>query len=107
MEKNNYTKVGNRIKIEGETTDPNVKKAILINYFAQVQPSFLKEWLEKQSMTAFIDMGKQYVDFKKVIMDDYDNVFKHFNIPCSREFYEKTFDIWWDYGIEKALATNY
>lgn len=106
MANKNYIKVGNLIKIEGESKDPNVQKSVLVNYFSQVQPTFMKEWIKTQSPFA-LDLAKQYVDFKKVIMDDYDNVFKYCDLPISRDFYEKTFDIWWEYGIEKALATNY
>lgn len=92
------------IVIEGSSEDPRVQKGMLANLFAQIQKDLFFEHMRKLKVNHAINM---YDELKTYVMDLFDKVCDEYEAPFSKEFYEKTFDIWWEDGLEKALETDY
>ena len=97
-----------KIRIVGGTEDPKVQKGMLVNLFTEIQRDLMIQWLEKQTARPMVfNFQEFHNDLKKYLMNLYDEVCPEERAPFTKAFYEKTFDIWWENGIEKALASNY
>lgn len=92
------------IKIEGNIEDPKIQKGLLANLFEQILKDLSWEYMRKLQFNRVLNIHDELKDY---IMNLYDEVCPESQAPFSKKFYETTFDIWWEDGIEKALATDY
>ena len=92
------------VRIEGDSESPKVQKGMLVNLFLKIQKDLVFDWYMKKQLKSESEI---HDELKAYLMNLYDEVCPESQAPFSKKFYEKTFDIWWEDGIEKALATNY
>ena len=92
------------IRIEGSSEDPKVQKGMLVNLFADIQKDLVYDHMRKLQIEQAINI---HDELKAYLMNLYNEVCVEAEPPFTKAFYEKTFDIWWEDGIEKAIATSY
>lgn len=93
-----------KIRIEGNAEDPKVQKGMLVDLFFKIQKDLVYDHMIKLQVDQAINI---HDELKEYLMNLYDKVCPEDEAPFTKAFYEKTFDIWWEDGIEKAIATEY